>query len=98
MAMYDRKRRVLIVEDHVLVSDALAVLLAGRPRLEVAGAAANVRDARRRLVELEPDLVIVDLLLGDGNALELLRHIRNEHAAAKTIVLTCLRDVFAAQE
>jgi two-component system response regulator NreC len=96
--MGHRKRRVFIVEDHVLVSDALAELLGERLTLEVAGAATNRREARRRIVELEPDLVIVDLLLDDGNALELLRFIRDEHPSAISVVLTCLRDVFAAQE
>jgi DNA-binding NarL/FixJ family response regulator len=94
----DRKRRLLIVEDHVLVRDTLAALLATHPRLDVAAVAGSVSVARRRLAEVEPDLVLVDLMLEDGDALELLRLVRDEHHRARTIVVTCLRDAFAANE
>jgi DNA-binding NarL/FixJ family response regulator len=98
MVAMNRKWRVIIVEDHTMVSDALKAALATQVRLDVAGVAGGVAEARQRLTEIEPDLVLVDLLLGDGDAMELLRFIHEQHPRARTIVLTSLRDAFAANE
>jgi DNA-binding NarL/FixJ family response regulator len=91
-------RRVLIVEDHEVVADALAGVLRGVPGLEVVGIATGIRDALTQLQALTPDIVVADLMLDDGSATEILRLIRVEHLRTRVIVLTGLRDVFSANE
>jgi DNA-binding NarL/FixJ family response regulator len=92
------RRRLLIVEDQRLVSDALVGLLGVAPGLVVVGVAYTIRDARRLLGDLEPDIMVADLLLEDGSAIELLRLVRRERLGTRVVVLTALRDRFAATE
>jgi DNA-binding NarL/FixJ family response regulator len=80
------------------VSDALADLVASISELEVAGVAATLRDGRRLLEELRPDILIADLFLDDGNSIDLLRTIRQQRLGTRVIVLTGVRDVFAATD
>jgi NarL family two-component system response regulator LiaR len=69
-------RTVFLVDDHVMLRRGLEARLAGRFR--IAGEAAALAEARALLANLEepPDLVILDLELGDDNGLELLETLR----------------------
>jgi DNA-binding NarL/FixJ family response regulator len=91
-------RRVLIVEDHEIVRDALVSLLRTMKDLQIVGAAAGIHDGLPLLRALKPDIVLADLLLDDGSATELMDCNRREHLRARVVVLTGLRDVFAANE
>lgn len=84
-----RPIRVLIVDDHALVRDGIRKLLGQEPGLEVCGEAEGVVDAKRRIDDaLAPDIVIVDLMLKDGNGLDLIKWIGERHPHTKTIVAT----------
>jgi DNA-binding NarL/FixJ family response regulator len=76
------KKRVLIVDDHPVVRQGLALLIDQQPDLEVCAEADSVADAFNRFTESQPDLVIIDLSLKDGSGIELIKEIkaRNEHA------------------
>lgn len=63
-------RRVLIVDDHATFR-AFARLLLARAGYEVVGEAADLAAARERIAALEPDLVLLDLQLPDGDGLTL---------------------------
>lgn len=91
-------RSVVVVEDFELVKDALVRLLGDVPDVGVVGTAASVRDARAQLEKLRPDLLLTELLLDDGSAVELLRVVRRERLNTRVIVVTRLRDQFAATE
>ena len=91
-------RKVLIVEDHEVVGDALAGILRGISGLEVVGVASGIRDALVQLRAAAPDLVLADLMLEDGSATEILRMVRVERLRTRVIILTGLRDVFTANE
>jgi DNA-binding NarL/FixJ family response regulator len=90
--------RILIVEDQDLFRDALVSLLADKVGAEVVGAVSNIQDAKRELTRLQPDVALVDLLLDDGSATELLRFVRAQQLKTRMIVVTGLRDTFAATE
>jgi DNA-binding NarL/FixJ family response regulator len=94
----ERTRKVLIVEDEAFVSDALVELLATAHGFVVIGVAARLRDARRLLVEHAPDIIVADLFLDDGSTVELLRDIRERHLGTRVVILTGVRDAFAANE
>jgi DNA-binding NarL/FixJ family response regulator len=55
------KTRILIVEDHLLVRDALAQMLSAARGLEIVGTAATIREARAVWERTRPDLLLVDL-------------------------------------
>jgi DNA-binding NarL/FixJ family response regulator len=91
-------RRILIVEDQDLFRDALASLLREAVGLEVVGVAASIKEARHQLMELKPDVALVDLMLDDGSATELLRFVRTARLKTRMVIVTGLRDTFAATE
>ena len=57
--------RVLLVDDHQLLTDSLARLLAAEPDIEVVGIAASVAETRR-LASPAMDVVLMDYRLPDG--------------------------------
>lgn len=77
-----RKRaRVLIVDDHPSVREALAGRIGRQPDLKVCGEAADMTDALRLLAETHPDAAVVDISLKSGDGLDLIKRIkdRDEH-------------------
>lgn len=82
------RRRVLIVDDHPIVRHGLSRMIEAAPDLVVCGEVENVADARRAIRELHPDIVIVDLSLGQGDGLELIRDARAHHPRLPMLVLS----------
>ena len=81
--------KCLLVDDHALVRDALALLIAlHHPRVDLRQAA-RLRDARA-LLEAEPDvdLVLLDLALPDSQGLATLHALREAAPATRTVVLS----------
>ena len=58
--------RLLLVDDHPVVRAGLRALLGGRPDMTVIAEAATAADAVRQAAALRPDVVLMDLQLGDG--------------------------------
>ena len=69
------KKRVMIVDDHPVVRQGLALLIDQQPDLEVCAEADSVAGAFARYTETSPDLVIIDLSLKDGSGIELIKEI-----------------------
>jgi two-component system response regulator NreC len=90
--------RVLLVEDHELVRDALAAFLRKAPNVEVVAAVSSVRETLPLLESLGPDIVLADLSLLDGSAMEILRAVKEGHHGARVIVMTGFPGQFAAME
>lgn len=80
------KRSVLIIDDHPVVCAGLAMTLAGSGEFALAGEAANVAEAREMMAQLKPDLVILDLLLGGRDGVELIEDLLAENPAAGILV------------
>src|SRR4051812_41039422 len=96
--MFWDMRRILVVEDHEIVRDALTGMLRNAHYVQVVGAASGIRDGLPMLRELAPDIVLADLMLEDGSATEFIKCVRRDRLRARVIVLTGLRDVFTANE
>jgi DNA-binding NarL/FixJ family response regulator len=90
--------RVLVVDDHEIVRDALAGLFRETPGLEVVGVASSLRDATPLLERTLPDVVVADLSLVDGSALELIRALRRARLKGRVLIITGFSDEFAASE
>jgi two-component system response regulator PilR (NtrC family) len=88
--------RVLIVDDEQSLVDFLTVLCTAEG-YEVAQAT-SVGAARDRLAEATPDLVLCDMMMPDGNGLDLLREIRAQDAAPAVIMMTAFTSTKSAIE
>lgn len=89
--MTDTKTRpatVLIVDDHELVRRGLTEMIGREPDLSVCGAVADAPEVMARLREFQPDLVLVDLTLQDGDGLELIKQIQATHPEVRVLVVS----------
>ena len=84
--------RVLIVDDHKVVAEGLDHLLAAQPDIKVVGTARTGREAVRRAVELEPDVVVMDSNMPDLNGIEATRLIRERVPRARIVALSVHAD------
>lgn len=82
------RQRVLIVDDHPIVRHGLARMIEASPDLAVCGEVETVADAKHAIRTLEPDVVIVDLTLGQGDGLELVRDVRAQRSGLPMLVLS----------
>ena len=84
----DKVQRVLIVDDHTLLRAGLRSLLAEEPGIEIAGEAADGRDAIRAVGQLSPDLVLMDLSMPGMNGIEAVIEIKRRYPEVRVLVLT----------
>jgi DNA-binding NarL/FixJ family response regulator len=82
------KIRILIADDHAMIRDGLASILAADPRIEVAGMAADGREALRLAQELRPDLVLMDIAMPELNGLEALRELQRRSPETRVLILS----------
>lgn len=78
--------RVGVVDDHAVVRDGTAALLERESDIDVVGVAGSLESAAL-LLGLEPDVLVVDIRLGDENGLELLRSLK-ESGGPAIVILT----------
>ncbi len=84
----ETKHRVLIVDDHTLFRAGLKALLLQNPELEVVGEAGDGRDAIRCVVELKPDLVLMDITMPGMNGIEAVTEIKRRNPEVRVLVMT----------
>lgn len=80
--------RVLLVDDHELLANALRVVVDQTDDMRVVGLAVSVEEAVARCAELLPDLVITDLRLPDGDVTDHLGRILDVCPNARILVVT----------
>jgi DNA-binding NarL/FixJ family response regulator len=79
--------RCVIVDDNALFLEGAADLLQ-REGLEVVGVASNSAEAIRLVTELRPDVVLVDIELGDEDGFELAQRLHGISGASKVILVS----------
>ncbi len=91
--------RVLIADDHTLVREGLRTLIDMKPGLEVVGAAADGVEAVLQARALQPDVILLDLMMPRKNGLEVIVDVKQENPDVRILVLTSFDDnerVFSA--
>ena len=80
--------RVLIVEDHQLLAEGLALALGRHADLQVVGAASTVAEGTRLALETRPDVVLLDYYLPDGRGTQVASVIRQQLPRTAIVVVT----------
>lgn len=83
-----KKTRVLMVDDHPLFRSGLGFWLNQQADLCCCGEAESMASARAEVARLEPDVVLLDLRLGDGDGLDLARELRETHPQVRVVALS----------
>jgi NarL family two-component system response regulator LiaR len=90
---------ILVVDDHAVVREGLRALIRGKPGMELVGEARDGQEAVLQARSLEPDVILMDLVMPGKSGIEAIREIRGENPEARILVLTSFSDddqVFSA--
>jgi len=82
------KHRVLVVDDHPIVRQGLALLINREPDLEVCGEAEEAHSAAAAIEALRPDIVVLDISLDGPDGVELLKQLRAREADLPVLILS----------
>ena len=93
----ERKSHVIVVENHPVLCDGLKQLINSQPDLACVGVADDIPDAKRLVEECKPDLMILDLRLKGGDALDFIKALRIECPEVKVLVLSQYDELIFAE-
>jgi len=82
----EKQVRVLIVDDHPFMRRGLAQTINDMDEMTVCGEASDKAEGLQKVEELTPDLVVVDISLGDGSGIELIKEIKSRWPNTKMLV------------
>jgi DNA-binding NarL/FixJ family response regulator len=83
-----RKQRVFVVDDHPIVRQGLALLINQEPDLTVCGEAEEAESILASIVQLEPDIIVLDISLPGSDGIDALKAIRSNHADLPVLILS----------
>jgi DNA-binding NarL/FixJ family response regulator len=84
----NQKKRIMVVDDHPIVRQGLALLIDREPDLVVCGEAEEAMSALHVLASAHPDVLIVDISLNGPDGLDLLKSIRSTHPTLPVLILS----------
>ncbi|HEX6838878.1 MAG TPA: response regulator transcription factor [Polyangia bacterium] len=82
------KTQILLADDHQVIIDGLKALLSGEPDMEVVGQATDGLQVLPKVLELKPDVLVLDLMMPGLGGLEVARQMKERAPSTKVIVLS----------
>lgn len=80
--------KIFIVEDHPIIRQGYIALIQRERDLVVCGEGESVPDALEKIPQVDPDLIIVDISLGEVSGIELLKELQQSRPDLPTIVVS----------
>ena len=80
--------RILIADDHAIVREGLRALIDAKPDMEIVGEAADGIEAVLKTRSLQPDVILLDLVMPRMDGIEAIREIKQENPNARILVIT----------
>ncbi|MBJ8232038.1 response regulator transcription factor [Staphylococcus pseudintermedius] len=86
--------KIVLVDDHFIVRQGLEFLLSTQPQIEVVGSFGEGQALLDALAtdQIEPELILVDLVMPEMNGITLIQKLKEQHAGIKILVLTSYVD------
>ncbi|MBN1889607.1 MAG: response regulator transcription factor [Thermoflexales bacterium] len=94
-----KKIRILIADDHLIVREGLSAIVATQPDMALAGRAVDGPEAVSLAQALQPDIILMDLVMPRMDGVQAIREIKRANPQARVLVLTSFahdEKVFAA--
>jgi two-component system, NarL family, response regulator DevR len=85
--------RVLIVDDHKIIRDGLRDLISSRNGMTVVADTGNSADALEAMARHRPNLIVLDLDLGDESGLDLIPELQKSDEDVAIVILTGIREI-----
>ena len=82
------KIRVLLVDDHTIVRKGLRLILELHDRIDVCGEAGSIKEMIDMIAQCEPDVILLDFKLPDGDGVEGCKKIKSRFPDIKILILT----------
>ncbi len=92
-----RRMRILLVEDHPLMRQAVKETIEAERDLMVCGEAGDEADAMQLIKSAQPHLVLLDLSLGESSGMELIKWIAKNHPNVRVLVLSMHDEILYAE-
>ncbi len=92
------KLRVFLADDHAVVRGGLKALINGHPEMEVIGEAGDGHSACAKVVELRPDVVVMDVSMPELNGIQATRELRVRCPDIRVLALTVHEERTALRE
>lgn len=86
--MTNKNIQVLITDDQAIVRKGIRALLQTERDIEIIGEAENGREAVRKVETLQPDVVLMDLMMPEMDGIEAIRQITAKNSKTRILVLT----------
>ena len=86
--LHIKRYKVFIVEDHAAIRQSYTLLLTRTGNLHVCGEAASAEEARAKINDAAPDIVLIDFSLPGMSGLELVQHLHDEQPTLPTVVIS----------
>ncbi len=93
-----KKIRILLADDHVMVRQGFRMILAAQPDMEIVGEAGNGREAVELAEQLHPDVVVMDVSMPELNGIEATRRITGEGSRTRVLALSMYKDSVYVRE
>lgn len=90
--------RVFLVDDHEMVRRGLTALINTAPVLQVVGEAASAPEALEHIPAAHPDVVLLDVRLGNDSGVDVCRRIRLQYPSIAVLMITSYTDIRAEHE
>ncbi|HON11310.1 MAG TPA: response regulator transcription factor [Chitinispirillaceae bacterium] len=83
-----KKKRIIIVEDHEEMQFLYSIMFRKEHDIEIAAQVTDADEALRRLEELNPDLVLIDISLPGKSGIDFTKIVRKSHPGLKILIVT----------
>jgi len=94
---HSAKIRILMLEEHPLLRHGVGHFLNSQPDMIICGETDNIRDARHKIHECKPQLLLTALRLGTGDSLEFLKALKSERPALLILVYSAFEETIFAE-
>lgn len=93
-----RRIRVLVVDDHGLMIEAIRIAMDREPDIEVVGAVQSGREVLQEVARRQPDIVLLDVRMPEVDGLTVLRSLRARYPEVKVVMLSGVVDEAVERE